>query len=67
MSELFEPTSIGTLEIPNRFVRSATAEHLGDEDGCPLPELKEMYVELAQGGVGYRSWWTVPRGDVGHL
>ena len=30
MSLLFEPKSIGTLEIPNRFVRSATAERLGE-------------------------------------
>lgn len=52
MSKLFESLSIGTLEVRNRFVRSATAEHLADEDGCPLPELKEMYVALAQGGVG---------------
>jgi 2,4-dienoyl-CoA reductase-like NADH-dependent reductase (Old Yellow Enzyme family) len=52
MSKLFEPVSIGSLEIPNRFARSATAERLGDEDGRPLPELKEMYVALARGGVG---------------
>jgi 2,4-dienoyl-CoA reductase-like NADH-dependent reductase (Old Yellow Enzyme family) len=52
MSKLFESASIGALEMPNRLVRSATAERLGDKDGRPLPELKEMYVALAQGGVG---------------
>jgi 2,4-dienoyl-CoA reductase-like NADH-dependent reductase (Old Yellow Enzyme family) len=52
MSKLFEPASIGSLEIPNRFVRSATAEYLSDEDGRPLPELSEMYCNLARGGVG---------------
>ena len=52
MSKLFEPTSIGTLDIPNRFVRSATAERLADEEGRPLPELTEMYAALARGGVG---------------
>ena len=52
MSHLFEPASIGALEIPNRFVRSATAERLADEVGSPLPQLGEMYAELARGGVG---------------
>ena len=52
MSDLFDPISIGTMEVSNRFVRSATAERLADEVGRPLPELKEMYVRMAQGGVG---------------
>ena len=52
MSHLYEPKSIGTLEIPNRFVRSATAERLADDKGKPLPELGEMYAEMARGGVG---------------
>jgi 2,4-dienoyl-CoA reductase-like NADH-dependent reductase (Old Yellow Enzyme family) len=50
--ELFELVSIGTLELPNRTMRSATAEYLSDEDGRPLPELSEMYCALARGGVG---------------
>jgi 2,4-dienoyl-CoA reductase-like NADH-dependent reductase (Old Yellow Enzyme family) len=50
--ELFEPTSIGTLQLPNRTVRSATAEYLSDEEGRPLPELSAMYCALARGGVG---------------
>jgi 2,4-dienoyl-CoA reductase-like NADH-dependent reductase (Old Yellow Enzyme family) len=50
--ELFEPAAIGTLELPNRTVRSATAEYLSDEDGRPLPELGDMYCALARGGVG---------------
>ena len=52
MSKLFEPASIGSLEVPNRFVRSATAEYLSDENGKPLPELSEMYCNMARGGVG---------------
>ena len=52
MSKLYEPASIGTLELPNRFVRSATAEYLADEKGKPLPELSAMYRALAEGGVG---------------
>ena len=52
MSKLYQAASIGTLELPNRFVRSATAEGLADEEGKPLLELNEMYRDLAKGGVG---------------
>lgn len=50
--KLFEPVSIGGLQLPNRFVRSATAECLSDMEGRPLPELGALYRALAQGGVG---------------
>ena len=49
---LFEPGTIGTLELPNRLIRSATAERMADPDGRPGPPLKGLYRELAQGGVG---------------
>ena len=52
MSLLFTPGRIGTLELPNRLVRSATAEHLADSAGRPKPALKVLYRELARGGVG---------------
>jgi len=52
VSKLFEPVSMGSLELPNRFVRSATAERLSDDKGSPLPQLGEMYAALARGGVG---------------
>ncbi len=52
MSTLFQGTRIGTLTVTNRFVRSATVELLGDDDGRPLPELSAMYRALAEGGVG---------------
>jgi 2,4-dienoyl-CoA reductase-like NADH-dependent reductase (Old Yellow Enzyme family) len=52
VDRLFEPMTIGSLEVRNRFVRSATAESLSDEEGRPLPELTEMYRALARGGVG---------------
>lgn len=52
MSLLFTPGRIGNLELPNRLVRSATAEHMADSDGRPQPELKRLYQELAAGGVG---------------
>lgn len=49
-SDLFSPTTIGNLELPNRLMRSATAERLSDpETGAPLPELAPMYATLAPG------------------
>ncbi len=49
---LFEPGRLGNLELPNRLVRSATAERMADDDGRPRPELRDLYRELAAGGVG---------------
>jgi 2,4-dienoyl-CoA reductase-like NADH-dependent reductase (Old Yellow Enzyme family) len=52
MSLLFSPERIGTLEIPIRIVRSATAERLASTDGAPLPQLQDLYLNLVRGGVG---------------
>lgn len=52
MSILFTPANIGTLELPNRLLRSATAESMADEGGYPRTQLKDMYRDLAAGGVG---------------
>ncbi len=52
MSKLFTPARIGTLDRPNRLIRSATAEVLADAEGRPRPELKMLYRELARVGVG---------------
>jgi len=49
---LFTPGNIGTLALPNRLVRSATAERLADANGRPQPGLKRLYRDLARGGVG---------------
>jgi 2,4-dienoyl-CoA reductase-like NADH-dependent reductase (Old Yellow Enzyme family) len=49
---LFTPGNIGTLALPNRLIRSATAERLADADGRPRPQLKALYQGLARGGVG---------------
>lgn len=49
---LFEAGTIGTLELPNRLIRSATAERMADRDGSPRPPLKDLYQELGRGGVG---------------
>jgi 2,4-dienoyl-CoA reductase-like NADH-dependent reductase (Old Yellow Enzyme family) len=50
MDTLFTPGRIGTLTLPNRLVRSATAERMADADGRPRPQLSALYEELAQGG-----------------
>jgi len=52
MSLLFTPSPIGTLTLPNRLIRSATAERLADAEGRVLPGLARLYRELARGGVG---------------
>jgi 2,4-dienoyl-CoA reductase-like NADH-dependent reductase (Old Yellow Enzyme family) len=52
MSLLFSSFKLGPLELPNRLVRSATAERMVDVGGRPLPRLKDLYAELARGGVG---------------
>ena len=50
---LFTPIKINTLTLPNRLVRSATAERMADDaEGRPLPRMLEMYRALASGGVG---------------
>ena len=47
-----QPWKMGTLEIKNRLVRSATDETLSTEDGAPTQRLIDVTVELAKGGVG---------------
>lgn len=52
-SLLFTPARIGTLELENRLVRSATAERLATEPiGRATSALADMYRSLARGGVG---------------
>jgi 2,4-dienoyl-CoA reductase-like NADH-dependent reductase (Old Yellow Enzyme family) len=53
MSLLFTPAKIGSLEISNRILRSATAERMANDfDGVPREQLKSLWVDLAKGGVG---------------
>jgi len=49
---IFAAGKIGTLSLPNRLVRSATAERMADADGRPTPQLLSLYQGLASGGVG---------------
>ena len=52
MSALFEPYKIGSLEIRNRFMRSATTSYWSDERGVVRPAIIDLYRRLSEGGVG---------------
>ena len=52
MSRLFESSSINTLQLPNRFIRSATWEGMAGPDGSVTERLIDTLVALAQGEVG---------------
>jgi 2,4-dienoyl-CoA reductase-like NADH-dependent reductase (Old Yellow Enzyme family) len=52
MSELFTPGKIGSMELKNRFVRSATAECLASDDCRLTDQYLRAYTQLAKGGVG---------------
>lgn len=49
---LFETGNIGTLQLPNRLIRSATVELMMEPDGSPSGQLESLYRDLARGGVG---------------
>ena len=51
-SVLFRSAQIGSLEVPNRFIRSATWEGLAAPDGACTDELVRLMAQLAEGGVG---------------
>ena len=52
MHTIFEPHTVGALELKNRFVRSATGENRAELDGVLKEEIFPIYDELAKGGVG---------------
>lgn len=52
MSILFEPITVGNLEIKNRFLRSATYYALSDRDGFIGQESVELIGRLAENEVG---------------
>lgn len=49
---IFEPATIGSIALRNRFIRSATHEGMGDGEGAPAVSLDKLCVRLAKGGVG---------------
>ncbi|MBC7247511.1 MAG: NADH:flavin oxidoreductase [Actinobacteria bacterium] len=48
----FEKGSIGQLELPNRFVHSATCENMATSEGEVTEPLLSRYRKLARGGLG---------------
>jgi 2,4-dienoyl-CoA reductase-like NADH-dependent reductase (Old Yellow Enzyme family) len=50
--QVLTPSSIGSVEIRNRFIRSSTSETLADEDGFITPRYRALHQALARGGVG---------------
>ncbi|MDP7638602.1 MAG: NADH:flavin oxidoreductase [Candidatus Hydrogenedentes bacterium] len=52
MDALFETCSMGSMELQNRFVRSATWEGMAEEDGAVTDELVELYRDLGKGKIG---------------
>jgi len=52
MSTLFTALRLGPLEIPNRFVRSATWEGMAAEDGSASTKLASLMGHLAKNEVG---------------
>jgi 2,4-dienoyl-CoA reductase-like NADH-dependent reductase (Old Yellow Enzyme family) len=51
MTLLFTPAKIGSIELKNRFVRSATVECLASEDNRLTEKYYKVYEKLAKGGV----------------
>jgi len=52
VSELFKPGTIGTMNLKNRIIRSATEEMHASYDGRVTDEYIRLYTRLAKGGVG---------------
>ena len=52
MATLFEETTIESMRLRNRLVRSATWEGMCEPDGRPTERVAPFYRALAEGGVG---------------
>ena len=50
--KLFEKTSIGPLELSNRFIKSSTWTGTGDKRGYVTDRALTLHNEVARGGVG---------------
>jgi 2,4-dienoyl-CoA reductase-like NADH-dependent reductase (Old Yellow Enzyme family) len=51
-TDLFQPSSIGSIQLNNRFIRSATTINSVDDLGRPTDYLMGIYEDLCRGGVG---------------
>ncbi|WP_028829276.1 NADH:flavin oxidoreductase [Proteocatella sphenisci] len=52
MKSLFDNTTLSNMKLKNRFFRSATWEAMADSKGHMTEKLRNLYLELARGGVG---------------
>ncbi|MBI5442285.1 MAG: NADH:flavin oxidoreductase [Deltaproteobacteria bacterium] len=52
MHGIFDPLTVGSLELPNRLVRSATRLGLAGAEGAVTDALLTRYEELGAGGAG---------------
>jgi len=52
MTKLFTPSEINGMTLSNCFVRSATWSGMAADDGASTPQLIDLMVNLAKGGVG---------------
>jgi len=52
MSILFTPVKIGSVLVPNRFVRSATHDYMADDEGHVTEAEVKLYRDMAEGEVG---------------
>jgi 2,4-dienoyl-CoA reductase-like NADH-dependent reductase (Old Yellow Enzyme family) len=50
--ELFKQSTIGPIDVRNRFIRSATWENMADSEGYVTEQLSELFNGFAEGGVG---------------
>lgn len=52
MADIFTPWRMGSLEMPNRLVRSATWEGMAEPDGTPTLDTVNFTAAPAEGGAG---------------
>ncbi len=50
--QLFQPVSIQSLSLENRFVRSATHDFMADREGFVTTRQVDLFKNLAAGGIG---------------
>lgn len=52
-SKLFTPAKLGTLELSNRLIRSATQDPFGQPDGTVCQAQVDLHAEIAESGVPF--------------
>lgn len=52
MPHVFQTVNLGSLELKNRLIHSATFECMADENGAVTDPLVKRYVNLSKGEVG---------------